>query len=82
MDIFKDYARKYKESVWTPFLNMLNRPDAFIVNQVRTAQPVYMLMSANIMTTTEIEFTDLFWNHTNILMLCINLVCINNIMHL
>lgn len=33
VEIFKEYARKNKESVWGPFLNMLNRPDGFIVNQ-------------------------------------------------
>lgn len=34
VEIFKNYAVKNKESMWTPFLNMLNRPDPFIVNQV------------------------------------------------
>ena len=34
MEVFKDYAKKVKEPVWSPFLNMLNRPDGFIVNQV------------------------------------------------
>jgi len=33
VDVFREYARKNKESVWAPFLNMLNRPDGFIVNQ-------------------------------------------------
>ncbi|KAG1671953.1 V-type proton ATPase subunit H [Nymphon striatum] len=32
VEIFKEYSRKKKETVWTPFLNMLNRPDGFIVN--------------------------------------------------
>lgn len=31
-EIFKEYARKKKESVWAPFLNMLNRQDGFITN--------------------------------------------------
>jgi hypothetical protein len=34
VEIFKDYAKKSRDSVWGPFLNMLNRPDGFIVNQV------------------------------------------------
>ena len=34
MEVFREYARRNKESVWGPFLNMLNRPDGFIVNQV------------------------------------------------
>ena len=30
--VFRDYARKRKESVWAHFLNLLNRPDGFIQN--------------------------------------------------
>merc|ERR1719312_1386780 len=30
--IFREYARKRKESVWAHFLNLLNRPDGFIQN--------------------------------------------------
>ncbi|XP_055681601.1 V-type proton ATPase subunit H isoform X1 [Lutzomyia longipalpis] len=32
VEIFHDYALKRKESVWGPFLNLLNRQDGFIVN--------------------------------------------------
>ncbi|XP_041774941.1 V-type proton ATPase subunit H-like isoform X1 [Anopheles merus] len=32
VQIFHDYANKKKESVWAPFLNLLNRQDGFIVN--------------------------------------------------
>ncbi|XP_055639286.1 V-type proton ATPase subunit H isoform X1 [Toxorhynchites rutilus septentrionalis] len=32
VQIFHDYANKHKESVWGPFLNLLNRQDGFIVN--------------------------------------------------
>jgi V-type H+-transporting ATPase subunit H len=32
-EAFREYAARRKESVWTHFLNMLNRPDHFIVNQ-------------------------------------------------
>jgi len=32
--VFGEYARKSKDSVFGPFLNMLNRPDTFTVNQV------------------------------------------------
>ncbi|XP_037909596.1 V-type proton ATPase subunit H isoform X2 [Hermetia illucens] len=32
VDIFHDYAAKRKESVWGPFLNLLNRQDGFVVN--------------------------------------------------
>ena len=34
VEIFKEYARKTKQSVWSPFLGMLNRHDPFIVSQV------------------------------------------------
>lgn len=32
MEIFHEYAQKEKESVWGPFLNLLNRQDGFITN--------------------------------------------------
>jgi V-type H+-transporting ATPase subunit H len=32
VDFFLDYAAKRKESVWGPFLSLLNRSDGFIVN--------------------------------------------------
>ncbi|XP_059609545.1 V-type proton ATPase subunit H isoform X2 [Phlebotomus argentipes] len=32
VEIFHDYSMKRKESVWGPFLNLLNRQDGFIVN--------------------------------------------------
>lgn len=32
VDIFHEHANKRKESVWGPFLNLLNRQDGFIVN--------------------------------------------------
>merc|ERR1719430_1739846 len=30
--VFRDYARRKGESVWAPFLNLLNRPDDISVN--------------------------------------------------
>jgi len=36
--VFGEYARKSKDSVFGPFLNMLNRPDTFTVNQVSELQ--------------------------------------------
>jgi len=35
VEVFGEYARKSRDSVFGPFLNMLNRPDTFTVNQVR-----------------------------------------------
>jgi len=32
VEIFREYCKKKRESVWSAFLNLLNRPDAFIVN--------------------------------------------------
>ena len=32
MEIIGEYARKKRENVWSPFLNLLNRPDGFIQN--------------------------------------------------
>ena len=36
VEILKEYAKQMKESVWTPFMHLLNRNDRFIVNQVQT----------------------------------------------
>ncbi|KAK7091298.1 V-type proton ATPase subunit H-like isoform X1 [Littorina saxatilis] len=33
VDIFKEYAKKRKESVWQPFFHLLDRSDMFIVHQ-------------------------------------------------
>nr|KAG5692881.1 hypothetical protein BaRGS_002316 [Batillaria attramentaria] len=33
VDIFKEYAKKRKESVWQPFFHLLDRDDKFIVYQ-------------------------------------------------
>ena len=30
--MFREYAKKRRESVWAPFLNLLNRPDDISVN--------------------------------------------------
>ena len=35
VEIFKDFARKKKESVWQPFFHLLDRDDKFIVYQVK-----------------------------------------------
>lgn len=32
VEIYRDYAKKKKENIWSPFLNLLNRPDGFIQN--------------------------------------------------
>lgn len=32
VEIFHEYATKNKESVWGPFLNLLNRQDGYITN--------------------------------------------------
>lgn len=32
VEVFLEYASKRKESVWGPFLNLLNRQDGFIIN--------------------------------------------------
>jgi len=37
VEIFGLYARKNRESVFSPFLNMLNRPDTFTINQASSA---------------------------------------------
>lgn len=32
VEIFREHASRKRESVWSPFLNLLNRQDGFIMN--------------------------------------------------
>jgi len=45
VEVFGEYARRSKESVYGPFLNMLNRPDTFTVNQVSAANSLSLSLS-------------------------------------
>merc|ERR1711976_498171 len=56
VEVFKDYARKNKESVWGPFLNMLNRPDGFIVNQTSRIIAKIACWSKELMEGSDLQY--------------------------
>ena len=43
VEIFKEYSKKKKESVWNTFLNLLNRNDNFIQNMVSIIDYLFIL---------------------------------------
>ncbi|XP_069107073.1 V-type proton ATPase subunit H-like [Argopecten irradians] len=56
VDIFKGYAKRSKESVWTPFLHLLNRDDRFIVYQTSRIIAKIACWSKESMGTEDLKF--------------------------
>lgn len=56
VEIFKDYARKNHENVWTPFINLLNRPDGFIVNMTSRIISKIACWSKELMDGSDLNF--------------------------
>jgi V-type H+-transporting ATPase subunit H len=56
VDIFREYARKTKDSVWGAFLNMLNRPDSFIVNQTGRIIAKIACWSKELMEGSDLQY--------------------------
>ena len=56
VEIFKEYARKRKESVWAPFLNMLNRQDGFITNMTARILAKMACGSKELMDGSDLHF--------------------------
>lgn len=56
VEIFKEYCRKKKESVWGPFLNLLNRPDGFIMNMTSRIVAKIACWSRELMDGTDLHF--------------------------
>jgi len=56
VDIFREYARKNKESVWGLFLNMLNRPDGFIINQTSRIIAKMACWSKEMMEGSDLQY--------------------------
>ncbi|KAJ8321852.1 hypothetical protein KUTeg_000323 [Tegillarca granosa] len=56
VEIFKEYARRNKESVWAPFLHLLNRNDRFIVNQTSRIIAKIACWSKEPMGTEDLKF--------------------------
>lgn len=56
VEIFKEYSRKRRESVWAPFLNLLNRPDPFIVNMTARILAKVACWSRELMDGSDLHF--------------------------
>lgn len=56
VQIFHDYANKRKESVWAPFLNLLNRQDGFIVNMASRVVGKLACWGQELMPKSDLHF--------------------------
>lgn len=56
VEIFHEYAAKTKESVWGPFLNLLNRPDEFITNMTSRIIAKIACWAQNQMERSDLHF--------------------------
>lgn len=56
VEIIRDYAKKKRENVWSPFLNLLNRPDGFIQNMTARTIPKLACWSREPMDGTDLVF--------------------------
>lgn len=56
VQIFHDYAIKRKESVWAPFLNLLNRQDGFIVNMASRVVGKLACWGQELMPKSDLHF--------------------------
>ena len=56
MEIFREYAKKKRENVWSPFLNLLNRPDSFIQNMTARIISKLACWSRDPMDGTDLNF--------------------------
>lgn len=55
-EVFKEHSRRKKESVWAPFLNLLNRPDAFIMNMTARIVAKMACWSRELMDGSDLHF--------------------------
>lgn len=56
VQLFHDYANKRKESVWAPFLNLLNRQDGFIVNMASRVVGKLACWGQELMPKSDLHF--------------------------
>uniref|UniRef100_T1JCY2 ATPase V1 complex subunit H C-terminal domain-containing protein n=1 Tax=Strigamia maritima TaxID=126957 RepID=T1JCY2_STRMM len=56
VEIFKEYAKKNRESVWTAFINLLTRPDGFIVNMTSRIISKIACWSKELMDGPDLHF--------------------------
>lgn len=56
VEVFHEYATKKKESVWGPFLNLLNRQDGFITNMTSRIIAKIACWSQTAMERSDLHF--------------------------
>lgn len=56
VEVFNYYAKKQKQSVWAPFLAMLNRSDGFIINQVSKIVAKLACWSPELMDGADLKY--------------------------
>ena len=56
VEIYREYAKKKRENVWSPFLNLLNRPDGFIQNMTARIIAKLACWSRDPMDGTDLNF--------------------------
>ncbi|XP_052234612.1 V-type proton ATPase subunit H-like [Dreissena polymorpha] len=56
VELLKQYSKKNKESVWTPFLHLLDRNDRFIVNQTSRIIAKIACWGKDVMDPADLKF--------------------------
>ncbi|XP_059485741.1 V-type proton ATPase subunit H isoform X2 [Neocloeon triangulifer] len=56
VEIFREHSARKRESLWSPFLNMLNRPDGFIVNMTSRIVAKLACWSVDPMERSDLQF--------------------------
>ncbi|XP_076340120.1 V-type proton ATPase subunit VhaSFD [Tachypleus tridentatus] len=56
VEIFKEYSKKKRETVWSPFLNLLNRHDGFIMNMTSRILAKIACWSRELMDGSDLHF--------------------------
>ncbi|GFG31769.1 hypothetical protein Cfor_04208 [Coptotermes formosanus] len=56
VEIFREHSFKKRESVWGPFLNLLNRPNGFIINMTSIIIAKIACWSQELMDRSDLQF--------------------------
>lgn len=56
VEIFREHSSKKRESVWGPFLNLLNRPNGFIMNMTSKIIAKIACWSQELMDRSDLQF--------------------------
>lgn len=56
VEIFREHSNRKRESMWSPFLNLLNRQDGFIMNMTARIISKLACWSQDLMEKTDLQF--------------------------